>query len=160
MSFQLLASIRHLTFFPPLITVLLMARRAKSSIKPVHLLVIAGVIAIVSIAGSFLLGHKSDGGFTGVTDLSLHEYLQNSNALSNNTYRIEGVVEERLDNWRSTEGRLFSVIVDQNGETSPLAVFVPIKFNGTNIQRGQRFKFKVVVQAESGVLEALEMTKS
>ena len=137
-----------------------MARRAKTSINPVHFLVIAGILAIFAVVGYFMLNRKSEGGFTGVTDLSLHEYLQNSNALSNNTYRIEGVVEERLDNWRSTEGRLFSVVVEEGGESSPLAVFVPAKFNGTNVQRGQRFKFKVTVQAETGVLEVKELTKS
>lgn len=137
-----------------------MARRAKSSINPVHFLVIAGAIVLIAVGGYFLLGRKSEGNFSGVTDLSLHEYLQNSNALSNNTYRIEGTVEERLDNWRSTDGRLFSIIVELNGESSPLAIFVPAKFNGTNIQRGQRFKFVVIVQAESGVLEVKEIIKS
>ncbi len=137
-----------------------MARRAKSSVNPVHFLAIAGAIALIAIGGYFILGRKSDSGYAGVTELSVHEYLQNSNALSNNTYRIEGVVEERLDNWRSNEGRIFSIVVESNGESSPLAVFVPANFNGTNIQRGQRFKFKVTVQAETGVLEVKEMSKS
>ncbi len=137
-----------------------MARRAKSSVNPVHFLTIAGAIALIAVGGYFILGRKSDGGFSGVTELSVHEYLNNSNALSNNTYRIEGIVEERLDNWRSNEGRIFSIVVESNGETSPLAVFVPSKFNGTNIQRGQRFKFVFVVQAETGMLEVKELIKS
>lgn len=137
-----------------------MARRAKSTINPVYFLAIAGIITIIAVGGYFILGRKSDGGFAKVTDLSAHEYLQNSNALSNNTYRIEGTVEERLDNWRSNEGRLFNVVVDVNGETVPLGVLVPAKFNGINIQRGQRFKFVVTVQAESGVLEVMELSKS
>ncbi len=137
-----------------------MARRAKSTVNPRHFLAIAGIIALVAIGGYFLLGRKSDGHYTGINELSVHEYEENSNALSNNTYRMEGIVDERLDNWRSTEGRLFSILVESNGKTSPLAVLVPAKFNGTNIQRGQRFRFKVTVQAESGVLEVNELDKS
>lgn len=137
-----------------------MARRAKSSINPLHFLAIAAAIAIISAGGYYLLGRKSEGSFAGVTDLSPQEYLQNSNALSNNTYRIEGVIEERLDNWRSSDGRVFSVVVESNGQSYPLGVIVPPKFNGINIQRGQRFKFVVTVQAESGMLEVKELGKS
>ncbi|WP_075089322.1 hypothetical protein [Verrucomicrobium spinosum] len=105
--------------------------------------------------------HRTSGAsFNGTAQLSVREYMENSNALSGNTYQIEGTIEERLDNWRSAEGRLFSVLVEDSSDTSPLPVLVPQRLNSTNIQRGQRFKFKVTVQAESGVLEVEELTKS
>lgn len=138
-----------------------MARRAKSSFKPVHLIGVFTLVGLLAYGGYSLMRRSgSDGNFAGTSDLDVQEYLENSNALSGNTYRIEGIVEERLDNWRSSEGRLFSVLVDNSNTTSPVPVLVPAKFSGTNIQRGQRFKFKVTVQAESGLLEVVEVSKS
>ncbi|CAN5789839.1 hypothetical protein BH11VER1_BH11VER1_23540 [soil metagenome] len=138
-----------------------MARRAKSSFKPTHLISVFALVGVLAYGGYSLMRRSgSDGNFAGTTDLDVQEYLENSNALSGNTYRIEGIVEERLDNWRSSEGRLYSVLVDSGNSTSPVPVLIPSKFSGTNIQRGQRFKFKVIVQAESGLLEVVEVSKS
>lgn len=138
-----------------------MARRAKSQFTPLHLIaIIAGIALIAFIGYKVMKGSGASTGFADTTDLNLREYMENSNALSNNTYRIEGTVEDRLDNWRSSQGRLFSVLVDDGGERSAVGVIVPEKFNGTNIQRGQRFKFKVTVQSGTGMLEVVDLTKS
>ena len=137
-----------------------MARRAKTSFHPTHLLGVVAFVVLIAVGGWIMLGRKSDSGFSGVSDLSIREYMENSNALSNNTYRIEGVVEERIENWSSARGRLFSVRVEEGGETAYLGVLVPSKFNGTNIQRYDHFKFKVTVQAETGILEVKELSKS
>lgn len=137
-----------------------MARRAKTTVSPLHLLGILAAIMVAASIGWMLLGSKQDASITG-TDLGVREYLQNSNALSNNSYRMEGVIRDRLDeDWKSSDGRLFSVEVEENGETALLPVFVPPKFNGTNIQRDQRFRFKVTVQAETGILEVTSLLKS
>lgn len=93
---------------------------------------------------------------TGVTPLSTEEYLESSNALSGNVYRIEGTVDDRLDNWKASEGRLFSVQVSEGGTFVP--VWVPASF-ASNIQRGQRYIFKVKV-LETGVLEVTELLKA
>ena len=140
----------------------LMARRAKSSFNPNHIIISIAAVAVVALLGYKVMTPSggSSGGFTGIAELSIREYLDNSNALSSNIYRMEGTIDERLDNWRSSEGRLFSVLVDDGNDASPLPVFVPSKFNSSNIQRGQRFHFKVTVQSGSGVLEVLEMTKA
>lgn len=139
-----------------------MARRAKSKFKPAHLLGSVVVVAIVAFLGFKMLskGGGSSGGFIGVNDLSVREYLDNSNALGGNTYRIEGSIDGRLDNWPSSNGRLFSVLVDDGDNTAPLPVHVPAKFNGTNIQRGQRYRFKVEVQAGTGILQVEDLSKS
>lgn len=138
-----------------------MARRAKSRFTPLHLIaVIAGVGLIAFLGYKVLKGTGASSGFANTSDLNLREYLENSNALSNNTYRIEGVVGDRLDNWSSSQGRLFSVKVDDGGEEFDVGVIVPEKFNSTNIQRGQRFKFKVTVQSGTGMLEVVDLTKS
>jgi hypothetical protein len=141
-----------------------MPRRAKSSFSAVHLVASIAAVAIVAFVGFKLLsqGGGSSGGFVGVTDLSIREYLQNSNALGGNTYRIEGMISERLDdpNWPSHAGRLFSVMVEDGDGIEPLPVIVPAKFNGINIQRNQRFRFKVEVQSGTGILEVLDLSKS
>lgn len=139
-----------------------MARRAKTSVQPIHILGIIAVITLASVLGYFLLGGGSgSGSFTGVAPLNLREYLENSNALSNNTYSVEGIIDERLDNWRSSEGRLFSVVADgEGGDGSPVPILVPARYNSTNIQRGQRFHFKVTVQAGTGILEVIDLSKS
>ncbi|QIF03398.1 hypothetical protein [Roseimicrobium sp. ORNL1] len=138
-----------------------MARRAKSQFTPLHLVaVLAGVGLLAFIGFKVLQGTGASTGFADTSELDLREYMENSNALSNNTYRIEGTIEDRLDNWRSTQGRLFSVLLDDGKERAAVGVVVPEKFNSTNIQRGQRFKFKVTVQSGTGVLEVVDLTKA
>jgi hypothetical protein len=138
-----------------------MARRAKSQFTPLHLIAILAGFGLIAFVGfKVLQSSGASSGFVDTTDLDLREYMENSNALSNNTYRIEGTIEDRLDNWRSSQGRLFSVLVDDGKERAALGVIVPEKFNGTNIQRGQRFKFKVTVQSGTGMLEVVDLTKA
>jgi hypothetical protein len=139
-----------------------MPRRAKSRFNQTHLLISVAAVLVVAFLGYKLLnqGGGSSGGYVGVNDLSVREYLDNSNALGGNTYRIEGTIDGRLDNWPSSTGRLFSVLVEDRDEVAPLPVLVPSKFNGTNIQRGQRYRFKVEVQAGTGILEAKDLSKS
>ncbi len=139
-----------------------MPRRAKSRFNQTHLLISVAAVLLAAFIGYKLLsqGGGSSGGYVGVNDLSVREYLDNSNALGGNTYRIEGTIDGRLDNWPSSTGRLFSVLVEDRDEVAPLPVLVPSKFNGTNIQRGQRYRFKVEVQAGTGILEATDLSKS
>lgn len=110
----------------------------------------------VGIGGGFALLNRSTDPLTGITSLSAEEYLESSTALSGNTYKVEGTIDDRLDNWRSADGRLFSVQVSEAGSFVP--VWVPATLE-TNIQRGQRYLFKVRV-LETGVLEVLELLKA
>ena len=142
-----------------------MPRRAKTSLQPLHLAIIAGIIGIAGTVGFFVFGKKGDSGSGGIaagTDLSIREFLDNSSELSGNTYHIEGTVRDRLDqNWKATDGRLLSVEVVDGGESALLPVLVPASLVKTlNIERDQRYRFKVTVQSETGVLEAREITKS
>lgn len=137
-----------------------MARRAKTSFHTLHLLGILASIIVVASLGWMLVGNRKETG-TGGTDLNVQDYIQNSNALSDNSYKIEGVVRSRLDEgWKSSDGRLFSVEVGEDGRKEQLPVLVPARFNGTNIQRDQRFRFNVTVQAETGILEVTSLEKS
>jgi len=94
----------------------------------------------------------------GVTDLETGEFLENATALSGNIYKVEGIVDDRLDKWRGTDGRLFSVQVSDGSGSSYVPVWVSPDYTGANIQRGQRYVIKVRVQ-ENGVLEMLELLK-
>ncbi len=116
---------------------------------------IVAFLAVLLIGGFALLNRSTDP-MTGITVLNTEEYLESSTALSGNTYRVEGTVDDRLDNWKSSEGRLFSVQVSEAGSFLP--VWVPPTLE-TNIQRGQRYVFKVRV-LETGVLEVLELLKA
>lgn len=132
-----------------------MARRAQSGLKPLHLIALLALLAAV-LGGGYSLLHRGTDPMTGVTPLSTEEYLESSTALSGNVYKIEGTVDDRLDNWKSADGRLFSVQVSEGGSFVP--VWVPATLQ-SNIQRGQRYVFKVRV-LETGVLEVIELLKA
>ncbi len=135
-----------------------MARRARSSVNPVQLLLVALVIGAV-VAGAYSFMNRTTDPFAGITELSTAEYLENANALSGNVYRVEGLIDDRLDNWRASEGRLFSVSVGDGASTTLIPVWIPGSLSSQNVQRGQRFLFKVMVK-ETGILEAQEIVKA
>jgi len=133
-----------------------MPRRAQSGVRPAHWLGLIAILAVVG-GGGFALMNRSTDPMTGVTDLSSGEFMENATALSGNEYKVEGIVDDRLDNWRSADGRLFSVQMTDDNTFVP--VWVPPDYKGANIQRGQRYVFKVRV-LETGVLEVLELIKA
>jgi len=129
-----------------------MARRASSSAHPIWLLV-AGFLIIAAIGGGFLIHSRSDP-FRTVAALPVADYLENSNSLRGNVYKLEATVAKSID-WSANSGRLFAV------ETGPdvLAVLVPPRFNRINIERGQRFFFKLEV-GDRGILRVQEVRKA
>ncbi len=133
-----------------------MPRRAQSGVRPAHWLGLIVILAVVGGGGYTLMNRTTDP-MTGVTDLSAGEFMENATALSGNEYRVEGIVDDRLDNWRSADGRLFSVQMTDGSSFVP--VWVPPDYKGANIQRGQRYIIKVRV-LETGVLEVLELIKA
>lgn len=134
-----------------------MSRRAQSGVNPAHWLGLIIIIAVVGGGGYALMNRATDP-MTGVTELSTNEFLDNATALSGNIYKVEGIVDDRLDKWRTSEGRLFSVQISDGRGGAFVPVWVPGDYEGANIQRGQRYVFKVRVQ-ENGVLEVLELLK-
>ena len=85
-----------------------MARRASSSAHPVWML-IAAALVVAAVAGGYLLFGKASDPFGRLSPLPVADYLQNSNSLRGNIYKIEGTVAQSLQ-W-SPNGRLFSVEV-------------------------------------------------
>ncbi|MDI1313375.1 hypothetical protein [Prosthecobacter sp.] len=135
-----------------------MSRRAQSGVRPTHWLGLIAILAFVGVGGYFLM-HRTSDPMTGVTELSADEFMENATALSGNEYKVEGVVDDRLDNWRSAEGRLFSLQISDGSGHTFVPVWVPSDYKGANIQRRQRYIFKVRVM-ETGVLEVLELIKA
>jgi hypothetical protein len=131
-----------------------MARRASSSAHPVWIL--AGVVLLLAaLAGGYLLFGKGggDGNYRTLTALPIADYLENSNSLRGNVYKLDGTIYKSLQ-FSSSNGRLFSVEVGQD----VVPILIPPEFNSKNIERGQRFYFKILVD-DKGVLIAQDITK-
>jgi len=118
-------------------------------------MLIAAVLLLASIAGGWLLYGRVSDPYRTMTVLPIQDYLQNSNSLRGNVYKVDATIIEAL-RYSPTGGRLFSIEV--NG-VDRLPVLVPAEFNKVNIERGQRFYFKVAVE-EKGVLRAQDVTKA
>lgn len=129
-----------------------MARRASSSTNPVWFIALA-VIALGAIAGGFILKGTVSDPFRTLSVFPVADYMQNSNSLRGNSYKLEAVVGEQLRFIQSA--RLFSVEV--NGE--PVSLLVPKELRDVNIQKGQRFLFKVEV-GDKGIVRAIDARKS
>jgi hypothetical protein len=118
-----------------------MARRASSSTNPTLIIGIAvGVIAVV-FAGKFLMSKKTES-FSDVTPLAVQDLLDNGNSLRNNEYLIEGKIDERF--FRDGNSSSFvSVRVKADSGEEIVPVMIPEKFNKLNIEREQRYAFKL-----------------
>jgi hypothetical protein len=130
-----------------------MARRASSSVHPVWMLIAAALLVGALGAGYLLFGKISDP-YRTMTPLPVQDYLQNANSLRGNIYKLEATVTQSLD-YSPSAGRLFSV--DAGGEELP--ILVPPEFNKINIERGQRFFFKIEV-SDKGILKAQDVKKA
>ncbi|MDD5200728.1 MAG: hypothetical protein PHC88_13105 [Terrimicrobiaceae bacterium] len=132
-----------------------MARRSRSSFHPAWLL--GGIIALAVIfaGGSYLLNQSGDPYHT-VPPLEVTAYLENSNSLRGNTYRVKGEVLNVLG-YSATEGRLISVGIDAKDDIIPM--LIPASLGYVNIQKGQKFFFLVEV-TDKGILRAKNLTKA
>jgi hypothetical protein len=130
------------------------ARRSRSSNST--LLVVGIVLLILAFAaGGYLLSTSGDA-FRTTAPLEVQAYLENSNSLRGNTYKVEGEVLNQLG-YSPSMGRLISVKIDETSDVVPM--LIPASLSHVNIQRGQRFIFKIEV-TENGILRALDLTKA
>lgn len=134
---------------------LAMARRGKHSIKPLWI-VVAVVLLAAAFVGSRLFITATSEPFRTVAPLDVQAYLDNSNSLRSNVYKIEGEVVESLD-WSPTAGRLIAVGVNAGEDVLPVLVTTP--FNHINIQKGQKFIFLLEVD-DKGILRTKDLTKA
>lgn len=133
-----------------------MPRRANQGLQPAHLAAGAVVALLIAFGAWALFGRASDP-FAGVTELDVATYYENGRSLAGNTYRVQGVVDEKLK-WTPKNGQLINVMVDNGGSRDPLPIRVPEELSRQNIQTGQEFLFKVEV-GRGGILTAREILK-
>jgi len=129
-----------------------MARKKSSSRSKSLLPIAAGFFVIVAL-GFVFLGSKDKSTHRTAPSLNVGAYLENSNSLRGNTYKLEGKVAESLA-WSPDSGRLIAIEVDN--EIIP--VLVTADFNEMNIQKEQRLVFLVAVD-EKGILRTRKLSK-
>jgi hypothetical protein len=129
-----------------------MARRASSSAHPVWIGV-ALILATGAVAGGYFLFNRVSDPYRTMTFLPVSDYLENSNSLRGNVYKLDATISQSLE-LSPTGGRLFSVEVGAD----VLPIVVPASFNHFNLERGQRYYFKVQV-GDKGILTAQDVKK-
>jgi hypothetical protein len=131
------------------------ARRSRSSINPLWLLAGLAVLVAGVAAGSFFLSEASSP-FRTIDTLEINAYLENSNSLRGNVYKVQGEVLNVIA-YSPTSGRLISVGIDKNKEIVPM--LIPAALGHENIQIGQRFHFMIEV-SDNGILRVRELIKA
>lgn len=129
-----------------------MARRASSSANPLWF-VAALLLALCAIGGGFFMFNRSGDPYRTMTALPVADYLENSNSLRGNTYKLDATISQSIE-WSPTSGRLFSVDVGPD----VLPILIPASLNHINLDRGQRYYFKIQV-GDKGVLTAQDVKK-
>ena len=129
-----------------------MARRASSSAHPLWF-VAAAMLALSAIAGGFFAFNRSGDPYRTMTPLPVADYLANSNSLRGNVYKLDATISQSIE-WSPTAGRLFSV--ETGAEVLP--ILIPPTLNHINLDRGQRYYFKIQV-GDKGVLTAQDVKK-
>ncbi|MGH8047913.1 MAG: hypothetical protein ACREKL_11765 [Chthoniobacterales bacterium] len=131
-----------------------MARRSRSSFNPLWLLGGAAILVVVFAGGAFFLNRTSDP--YRAEPLDVGAYLENSNSLRGNVYRVEGEVLNVLA-YSATGDRLISVGTGANND--PIPMLIPGSLGKVNIQKGQKFIFLFEV-TDKGILKAKDLTKA
>ncbi len=132
-----------------------MPRRASSKTHPVWLVVALVVVAGALAGGAYLWMAVSDP-YRTLPPIDVAAYLDNANSLRGNVYKLDGTIDSALA-WSPSEGRLFSVLADGNKD-NVLPLLIPPTLDHINIQKGQRFFFKIEVD-DKGILKADDMRK-
>ena len=133
-----------------------MARRASSSTSPILIAVVVIVVVALVIAGKFLLSKKSES-FADVKPLPVHYLQEDGNSLRMSKWLVEGVVDERFFK-NGTSTSIVSVRVKSNGGEIPIPIKIPPSLSNTNIEREQRYAFKVEFQ-EGGIPVAIAIKR-
>ena len=117
------------------------------------------VVALAAIGGGYFMFSTVNDPYRTIAPLDVEVYLENSNSLRGNVYKLPGTVDDQLA-WSPADGRLFSIKVDSRSAATRdiVPLLVPPEFNHVNIQRGQRYLFKIEV-GDKGILTAADIQK-
>lgn len=132
-----------------------MPRRASSKTHPVWLVVALILLAGALGGGAYIWSSLSDP-YRTLAPIDIPSYLSDANSLRGNVYKFTGTVDGQLA-WSPTQGRLISVLAD-GGKSDVLPLLIPPQFDHINIQKDQRFSFKIEV-GDKGILTASDMRK-
>jgi hypothetical protein len=133
-----------------------MPRRASSRTHPVSLVVALILLAGALGGGAYLWVTLSDP-YRTLAQIDVPTYLDNANSLRGNVYKLTGTIDTELA-WSPTQGRLYAVLADGGGKTDVLPLLIPPSLDYINIQKDQRFFFKISV-GDKGILTASDMKK-
>lgn len=134
-----------------------MARRASAQQSPVILILVILVIVGLGVGGFFFF-RKSNVPFRNLQELDVTLYLENANSLRGNSYKVDAVIQNSLA-WAPSRGRLFSVEIDTSNGREVIPLMIPAELNHINVQKGQRYFFRIEV-IQDGVVLVKEMTKA
>ena len=151
-----------------------MARRANSKIRPLWIVLALGAL-IAAIAVGVVVQSTGGEPYRTVPELDMAEYLNNANSLQGNVYKVRGSIAQALGYSRD-KGRLFSVEVSgengggngngngnnlggDNSGGAVLPILVPPSLSYLNLQKGQRYIFRLEV-GDGGILKAQDMKKT
>lgn len=120
-----------------------MARRAQSKVPVVA--IILGVLLFAAVA---FVGWKVIGGSRQVDypPLNVADFRNNSRALRDNRYSLEGTVDRR--DRVTDDGSLITLVVGEQGEGVPIPVYIPSALKDTNIEAGYQMKFVVRINSD------------
>jgi hypothetical protein len=130
-----------------------MARKRKSSSRSPWIVGLA-VLVVLAWAGFAFFNTGENDPFRTVAPLDVASYLENSNTLRGNVYKVEGRVAESLA-WSPESGRLISLEVGED----LIPVLVTPAFNAMNIQKEQRLFFVLEVD-DKGILRTRKVSKA
>jgi len=118
-----------------------MARRASSQMNLGTVGGIAAAVVALVVVGGFAVSRKP-AGFDNLPELQISQFLDNANSLRGNEYRVSGKVSEKL-RWTPDRGQVISLEVGEAGRTELLPIEIPAQYSSLNIEREQRYSFKV-----------------
>lgn len=133
-----------------------MPRRASSSPNPVWILIVL-VAIVAALGGGYYAFNTASDPYRTLSPLDTGSYLENSNSLRGNTYKMRGTIVNQLA-WSTGTGRLYSVEVENGSSSDIMPVLIPPDFNQVNIQKGQKFYFEVEV-GDKGLLKVKGIKK-
>jgi len=131
------------------------ARRNRSSSNPPWIIAGLAILAAAFALGAYFISSNGEP-YRTTAPLEVSAYLENSNSLRGNTYKVTGEIQNVLG-YSSTEGRLISVGINDNSDFIP--ILIPASLSHINIQKGQKFIFQLEV-TDKGILRAKDLTKA
>lgn len=133
-----------------------MARRSRNSLHPAFLIAGLAALVVVLYVATTLISPTGDP-YRTTAPLATDAYLENSNSLRGNVYKLEGEILNVLGYSPSTEDRLISVQSGADEDIVPIVI--PGSLSHVNLQKGQRFHFELQVDPQ-GILRAQALQKS